>query len=163
MRQVIVVMAMLTVVLPACKSMPWQQTSNPSVAQMGSVDTKTPYEAPIVPEPGLPLSTEQRFKDIPLPTGLKEDIERTFVYESASLQVGRMVYTSRASLNDLTQFFLKQCPTADWKLQNVLEAEAKTLLFTKPGKRLEIAVQNLGVAKGRRVILTLKPDPGAGS
>jgi hypothetical protein len=105
------------------------------------------------------LSTEQRFKDIPLPVGLKEDLDRTFVYESGALQVGRMVYSSRASVNELAQFFLDQCPTAGWVRKNVIEAEGgKSFLYTKAGKRLEVVVQSVGVTLGRRVTLTLTPD-----
>jgi hypothetical protein len=145
--------------------MPWQKQSAP-VADMSPVDggKKSSYEAPVVPEPGLQLSTEQRFKDIPLPMGLKEDLDRTFVYESSALQVGRMVYTSRGSIYDLTQFFLRECPTAGWKLQTVLESErGKTAVFTKPGKRLEVSVLGIGMPQGRRVTLTLTPEAGAAS
>jgi len=149
----IVLLMVAMAVLPACKSgMPWQQRSNQPVAEpvdpLAAKDTKEPYQAPVIESPGLALSPEQRFKDIPLPIGLKE--------------VGRMVYSSRASVYDLAQFFLKECPTAGWKLRNVLEAEGKTLVFTKSGKELEIVVLPLGVTVGRRVSITLRPATEGG-
>jgi len=163
----IVLLMVAMAVLPACKSgMPWQQKSNQPVAepvdQSAAKDTKEPYQAPVVESPGLALSPEQRFKDIPLPVGLKEDLDRTFVYQSSTLEVGRMVYSTRASVYDLAQFFLKECPTAGWKLRNVLEAEGKTLVFMKSGKELEIVVLPLGVTVGRRVSITLRPAAEGG-
>lgn len=170
MKRCIVLVALLAVVCTACETWPWQKDRNPPVAQMDSQtnppatsDTKEPYVAPLVPEPGLVLSSDQRFKDIPLPVGLKEDLERTFVYESAEFAVGRMVYTSRATIYDLVQFFVKECPTSGWKLDNVLEAGGKTVFFKKPGKSLEVNVQDKGVSGGRRLMITLTPDKGPGS
>ena len=155
----VVLLMVVVLLLPACKSgMPWEQRSNQPVAQPADpLAAKEPYAAPVIEAPGLALSPDQRFKDIPLPVGLKEDLERTFVYQSSALEVGRMVYSTRASIYDLAQFFLTECPTAGWKLRNVLEAEGKTLVFAKPGKELEIVVLPLGVAAGRRVSITLRP------
>ncbi len=169
MKRCIVLVAVLGVVCTACETWPWQKNQNPPVAQMDTqtapsadVNTKDPYVAPVVPVPGLALSSDQRFKDIPLPIGVKEDSDRTFVYESAAFAVGRMVYTSRASLYDLVQFFAKECPTAGWKLDNVLQAGGETHFFRKPGKKLEVNVQDKGVSGGRRLVITLTPDSGPG-
>jgi len=154
--------------LPACKSgMPWEHHSNQPVAQQQGDPLSAPkdsssYTAPVVEAPGLALSPDQRFKDSPLPVGLKEDPDRTFVYQSSNLEVGRMVYSTRSTVYELTQFFLTECPTAGWKLRNVLEAEAKTLAFTKPGKELEVVVTPLNVASGRRVSITLRPAAESG-
>ena len=169
MARWIVLMMVVTMMLPACKSgMPWQAKSNQPVAEkvdtLGAEKTKEPYEAPVIEQPGLALSPEQRFKDIPLPVGLKEDLDRTFVYQSSTIEVGRMVYKSRSTLVDLTQFFLRECPTAGWKRQNVLEAEGgKTLLFVKPGKALDVQITRPGFLKGRRVSITLRPTKEAES
>jgi len=158
-------LVVVLVVLTGCASMPWQKKTSPKpVAELEPVDSKAPYTTPDVPQAGLPLSSEQRFKDVPLPTGLKEDAERTFVYESASLQIGRMVYTTRASVVDLANFYIKECPATGWKMQDVLEATSgKTVLFTKLGKRLVVNVQNLGMAVGRRLTVTLTPEAESSS
>ena len=119
--------------------------------------------APVVGQPGLQLSTEQRFKDVPVPQGVKGDLDRTFVFESPSLHIGRMVYSTRASLADLAQFYIREAPTGQWQLQDTVEAEKSiTLLFTKPGNRLNVQVQDLGMAKGRRLTVTLTPEGGSG-
>jgi hypothetical protein len=111
-----------------------------------------------VPETGLALSSEQRFSDIPLPVGLSEDPERTFVYQRSDLAVGRMVYTSRATVAELAQFYLEEAPLAGWQKQSVTQDEGAELVFTKPDKRLEVTVRPLSFGRGRRLVLTLLPD-----
>ena len=87
---------------------------------------------------------------------------QTYVYESRTLQIGRMVYTTRATMNELAEFFLRECPAADWKTQQVAEAEnSKMLVYTKPGKNLEVIVKELGFTRGRRLIITLTPAEGS--
>ncbi len=171
MKRSLMLLLVVVTLLPACQSMPWNKPKEPvaeplEASSSSAVDTKASYEAPVVPAPGLALSTEQRFKDVPLPMGVKEDLERTFVFEAGNLQVGRMVYTSRASVNELAQFYLRECPTAGWTRQNIMEAENKSIVFTKAGKRLEVMVQSLsaarGIGRGRRLILTLTPDMDGG-
>lgn len=108
---------------------------------------------------GLNVSVAQRFSDVPLPGGVKMDLERTFVYEDASLQIGRMVYSSRSSINRLAQFFIDECVSSGWKLDTVLQADGAELLFLKPGKRLRIAIRNGGMRRGGRLIIVhLLPD-----
>ena len=118
------------------------------------------YEDVPVDEPGLKLSTEQRFADVPLPVSVREDLDKTFVYESSSLQIGRMVYTSRATVNELVSFYIRECPIAGWNLQNVVQADGAELLFTKPGKRLIVSVSTASVSRGlgRELTLTLVPE-----
>jgi len=149
-------------VITGCKtgpfsSNPFSRKSEPVVDMNGDPGV-TP--AP-VPEPGLPLATDQRFKDVPLPVGVKEDLERSYVYESSSLQIGRMVYTSREQINDLAQFFIRECPSADWKLEHVVQADGADLEFRKPGKRLDISIRDAGATKGRLVVVNLTPTDGS--
>jgi len=107
----------------------------------------------------LPLSAEQRFKDVPLPQDAHEDLERTYVYESGTLQIGRMVYTSKASINELAQFYIRECPAAEWKLERALQAGGAELLFRKPGKRLDVEIRSQGVGRSQLLVLNLTPDP----
>ena len=134
-----------------CQTNPFQQRSGPPADLDNSYDP---------PPQGLAMSPEQRFSDIPLPVGLREDYDRSFVYEEAGLAVGRMVYkTNRASMGELAQFFIEECPAADWRLEKLIEsARGKELLFQKPNKRLVIEISNLGLVQGREVTITLTPD-----
>lgn len=156
--------ALLTVafLLTACQgplgtTNPFARKSEPVVDLNSPSPGVTP---PPVPAPGLPLSTDQRFKDVPLPMGVKEDLERSYVYESSALQIGRMVYTSREPINALAQFFIRECPASDWKLQQVVQANGADLEFRKPGKRLDISIRDQGPAKGRLVVINLTPTEG---
>jgi anti-sigma-K factor RskA len=72
-----------------------------------------------------------------------------------------MVYTSRANIADLAQFYIREAPTGQWQLQDTIEAEKSvTLLFNKSGNRMVVQVQDMGIAKGRRLTVTLTPDGG---
>jgi hypothetical protein len=147
------------VLLTACETMPWDRRSSSSgdvMAGDGTADTS--MEAPIVAPPGLQLSAESRFADVPLPSGVREDRERTYVYESKTVQIGRMVYTLRASVADVAQFYIRECPVSGWKLERSLQADGAELLFEKPGKRLEVIVRDIGLARGgTSLVLHLTP------
>lgn len=129
------------------------------IEDVSPLDENGSLSSPVVPEPGLQLSTNQRFKDVPLPTGLDEDQERSYVYQSSTLEIGRMVYTTRDTVNALALFYIKECPTADWKLQNSLQANGVNLTFTKAGKRLQVTIQKHRFGK-RMLILNLTPETG---
>lgn len=110
-------------------------------------------------QPGLSLSSNQRFGDIPLPQGLTTDTARTFVYESSTLTLGRMVYTTRASVNEIAQFFIAQCPVSGWTRMNLIEADGVDMLFTKPGKKLEISIREAGRSQ-TQLVVNLTPEGG---
>ena len=108
---------------------------------------------------GLIASVDTRFPDVPLPVGVKEDVERTFVYESSSLQIGRMVYTSKHAVNDVARFYMKESPKFNWTLTSVLQAEGAHLSFEKPGSRMLVVVRASGIVKGgSHLIISLTPD-----
>jgi hypothetical protein len=147
--------------LPACESLPMRQSSPPPVDDLDSTDNDAAMlSEPPPPELGLQLSPEQRFSDIPLPTGLKNDLDRTYVFESKTLQIGRMVYTTRDDVNALAQFFVRECPAADWQLESITQAAGADLVFRKSGKRLSITIRDLGVSRGRELIINMTPEGG---
>lgn len=154
-----------------CQSMPWQKDTMPPVELLDETKAaEAPVQAPAettttAEKPdALQLSTNQRMKDVPLPAKAKEDLERSYVYESATLQVGRMVYTVRASVNEIAQFYIDNAPAAGWQLINLNQAEGgATLLFRKEGKKLDVSVIPLGVLRSQRLVLQLVPDQAAGT
>ena len=111
---------------------------------------------------GVIPASETRFPDVPLPAKLKEDVERTFVYESRSLQIGRMVYTSKWPLNELAQFYIKESPKFNWTLVSVLQADGIILTFEKPGKRMMVLLRESRILRGgSQLIINLTPDEGS--
>jgi len=143
--------------LPGCESLPWEQGGGDVPAMEGELEPLEPMPAPDVPD-GLPLSTRPRFNDVPVPAGVEEDFDRTYVYESSTLQVGRMVYTTREDVSDIASFYLREAPLVDWQLQSSLQAEGIHLMFEKPGKRLEVSIRPQGVGRSNLLILNLTPD-----
>lgn len=105
---------------------------------------------------------DRRFPDIPLPPGAREDIQRTYVYESGTIQIGRMIYTVKAPLNEVAQFYIQHAPRDGWALDSVMQAEGALLLFTKPGKRLTVSIRDTGMTKrGVELILHMTPVDGS--
>lgn len=156
MRNGAILMAIVVLAFVGCESMPSFGRSAPAVPPDSDLlgpsgSTSTPAAS------GLAVSPEQRFKDVPLPAGLKEDPNRSFVYQDASLAIGRMVYTTKAGMNELANFYIQECPAADWELKHTIEVEGKELVFEKPGKRLVVTVKDLGMVRGRVLILTMTP------
>ncbi len=157
MRAYVLFLAVL-LILPACNTpMPWQKQQ----AGAAPADSYNPLLAGPESAPGLPSSSDSRFKDVPMPVGLTEIAERSFVFQSDSLEIGRMTYSTRASVEELVEFYYRECKNKGWALGRVIEAEAKMYEFTMPGKKLLVSVQNKGMAKGRIVIITYTPDSGA--
>ena len=145
--------------LAACETVPWQRDAGTAAEAGDSVD----FDAPVLPEPGIPISPESRFADVPLPLDAKEDLDRTYVYESTNLQIGRMVYTSDYSINELAQFYIKEMPTANWELERVTQAAGANLFFNKPDKRLEITITKRPFSRGGGTLLILHLTPSIGA
>lgn len=149
------------VMLQACQSMelPWQKKSAPPVELLD--ETKQQTGTPAAPPSGLAVSAKPRFQEVPVPEKAKEDLERSYVYESKDIQIGRMVYDIRADVNEVANFYLENCPAAGWRLESVNEASGGVrILFTKPGKRLEVSVETVGFGRPKRLILHLVPEGG---
>lgn len=153
--------AMLTA---GCQSTPWGNRNAPPPVELledTPRDGRIPSTATLE-EPGLRLNPAQRFSDIPLPAEVREDLERTYVFESKTLQIGRMVYTSRASINELSQFYVREMPTADWRRETTLQVGGGTVLkFTKPEKRVEVSITPQGAGRSNLLIINLTPTEGA--
>ena len=147
------------VVLAACETMPWQRSAGTNAEPGDSVN----FDTPVLPEPGIPISPESRFADVPLPLDAKEDLDRTYVYESTNLQIGRMVYTTDYTVNELAQFYIKEMPTANWELERVTQAAGANLFFNKPNKRLEIAITRRTFSRGGGTLLILHLTPATGT
>jgi hypothetical protein len=104
-----------------------------------------------------------RFSDVPLPEGVKEDIARSYVYESSSLQVGRMVYKVKQRVTNVAQFYITEAPKYGWELTNMLQAEGAQMTFEKEGRRMWVSVTPLGLMdRNSRLVLHVVPDESHG-
>lgn len=134
-----------------------------------SSSSATPaYTPPVAPSvsatpapvagPGIPASRDKRFREIPLPENLREDTQRTFVYDSRTVKIGKMVYYSKHSINELAQFYIDKAPLDGWSLLSTTQSEDSVLLFfVKPGKRLNVESRRGGVGRSNELILNYLP------
>lgn len=109
---------------------------------------------------GLTPAPSKRFDDIPIPSGVRENKDETFVFESSEIQVARMVYTTRATANELAQFYIDECPRYGWNLDQVVQGGGTKVMLSKPTKRLSVEIQDLGFASGRKLVINLTPAGG---
>lgn len=159
MVRVIGLLLAVAVVTGGCAGGPFSKGGASNVPSDGPVVSDSTTSAPpLLPEPGLRSAIDRRFPDVPLPQGVSPDLERSYVYESSLLQVGRLVYTTRAKLTELAEFYARECPNDGWTLDTVLQANGYELNYKKPGKRLVISIRNMGIRKGRMLTLNLTPE-----
>lgn len=165
MKRSLLLIIVAVFVFTGCGHLPWQNSgsstdsgTDPLVAEIEPLEGT---EDPPLLEPGLLLSSEHRFSDIPLPVGAVPDIERTYVFESKTLQIGRMVYNSKATVNELAQFYIKECPLAGWTRVSILESNGVEIMFNKPGKRLTVVAREESKFRGRLLVLSLTPEDGS--
>jgi hypothetical protein len=137
-------------------------SSNP-LDDMGPLDSMPIDEGDgaLLQEPGLQASPQTRFSDLPLPVGVVEDFDRTYIFESKNLQIGRMVYRIKASVSEVARFYIREAARNDWRLGSVLQADGAELVFRKPGKRLQVMIRETGIARGSLLIIHLTPETGA--
>ena len=122
-----------------------------------------PVAAPVEPE-GLTVAASQRFSDVPIPADVTEVPERSYVFQSANLRIGRMVYSSRKDVGSLANFYITECPAGGWKRNSQKEAEGMVEVdFLKDNMRLSVIVRDRGFIHGREVVVHLTPDGGASS
>jgi hypothetical protein len=127
-----------------------------SFSKQGAANPATVSGAGGSPIPAMAMT---RFSDVPLPQGIKEDLERSYVFESRTLQVGRMVYSVDRRVTSVAQFYIQEAPKYGWQLTSVLQAEGAQLSFEKPGKRMWVSVSEGGFfGRGSRLVIHVVPD-----
>ena len=140
-----------------CETMPFQTEEEPPVKLLGASESGGSTTAPI-DGPGIPAAGHKRFNEIPLPDGLREDTQRTFVYDSRSVRIGKMVYNSKNTVNELAQFYITNAPLDGWNLVSTTQSEDSVLLFfVKQGKRLNVESRRVGVGRSNELILNYLP------
>lgn len=145
------------VLLAGCESTPFQSSEQPPVKLLSESETGT-STPPVETTVGLVPSPHKRFNEIPLPDGLREDTVRSFVYDSRSVKIGKMVYYSKNTVNELAQFYITNAPLDNWTLVSTTQSEDSVLLFfTKSGKRLNVESRRVGVGRSNELILNYLP------
>ena len=164
MKKMLFFVLVAALLLPACETMPWQKEKElPPVELLDETQAATGASPAPSAEAGVPMAKHKRFADVPLPEGVSENGKESYVFENSWLKIGRMVYSSKYSVNELAQFYIKEAPAFDWKLQSSIEAEEGVKLhFTKPGKILTVDARRIGVGRAQELIVNLMPDESRG-
>ena len=146
--------------LAGCQS---RSNSPDPLADMGPLDSAPLEDGDLLPEPGLQPASQQRFSDVPLPAGVVEDFDRTYIFESKDLQIGRMVYRIKASVAEVARFYIREGGRAGWTLDSVLQADGAELVFRKPAKRLRVTIRDSGIRRGTLLVIHLTPEIAGGN
>jgi hypothetical protein len=94
-------------------------------------------------EEALPAATEQDetpaplyydFDDVLIPSELKVDMGRSFVYQTDEFTAGVLVLTGRVEINSLIRFFDNNMAKDNWRLVSSFKSPRTIMFFTKPNR-----------------------------
>jgi len=99
------------------------------------------------------------FDDIPVPTKLSRDADRSFVYEAPSVTMGVITYTGYIKGDSLAKFFRNEMPKYEWQFLNAFSEGDKYLIsFIKSDKSCMISVEESTLST--RVTIKVGPTQG---
>ncbi len=93
-------------------------------------------EAPTVGE----QARYYHFDDILFPPGLKLEMDKSFIYETSSLTVGRLILSGRVQAYSLLNFFTQNMEKDGWNLVNKFGVKDVVLNFSKPNMSCTINI-----------------------
>jgi hypothetical protein len=74
------------------------------------------------------------FEDVLVPRELEQDPKSSFIYHTAGLTAGVLVYTSKVELNSLVEFFQNNMANDNWQSVGVFKSPRTLLLFKKQNR-----------------------------
>jgi len=99
------------------------------------------------------------FDDIPVPTKLSRDADRSFVYEAPGVTMGVITYTGYIKGDSLAKFFRNEMPKYEWQFLNAFSEGDKYLIsFIKSDKSCMISVEESTLST--RVTIKVGPTQG---
>ena len=100
-----------------------------------SSSTTMEEEAPAAIEPdNTPTPLYYDFDDVLVPSELKVDRKRSFVYHTDEFTAGVLVLTGRVELNSLIRFFDSNMAKDNWRLVSSFKSPRTMLFFTKANR-----------------------------
>lgn len=99
-------------------------------------NTTTPEEAEYAAtEPDdTPTPLYYDFDDVLIPSELKTDKKRSFVYHTDEFTAGVLVLTGRVEINSLISFFDSNMAKDNWRLMSSFKSPRTILFFTKANR-----------------------------
>jgi hypothetical protein len=74
------------------------------------------------------------FDDVLIPSELKVDMKRSFVYQTDEFTAGVLVLTGRVEINSLIRFFDNNMAKDNWRLVSSFKSPRTIMFFTKPNR-----------------------------
>jgi len=99
------------------------------------------------------------FDDIPVPSKLSRDVDRSFIYEAPSVTMGVITYSGYVKGDSLAKFFRNEMPKYEWQFLNAFSEGDKYLIsFIKSDKSCMISVEESTLST--RVTIKVGPTQG---
>ncbi len=99
------------------------------------------------------------FDDIPVPSELSRDSERSFIYEAPGVTMGVITYSGYVKGDSLAKFFRNEMPKYEWQFLNAFsEGERYLISFIKSDKSCMISVEESSLST--RVTIKVGPTQG---
>ena len=95
-------------------------------------------------------------ENVPVYPGFKLIPEKSFIYESGNIRVGRLVFRGRAPIKEVVSYYKETLPKNGWEpLTITVYGNSAELTFTTPDKVLQIRV--LKGFSETEIVLSLGP------
>ncbi len=99
-------------------------------------ERKTSKEPPAVGE----QARYYHFEDVLIPGELKVKMDESFIYETPSMRVGRLVFSGRVQASSLTNFFTNNMEKDGWRLINKFGFKDVVLNFSKSNRNCTVNI-----------------------
>jgi hypothetical protein len=114
---------------------------------------------PSINENGLPQTVQPafaQFQDIPIPEGVKMNMDRTIILGENNAWIGRLVIDSQLSKAQLFDFFKYRTSQFGWQEITSVRAAISVLSYFKENRIMTITFQSQALI-GTRVNITMSP------
>lgn len=91
--------------------------------------------------PMLEPSVMLKFADIPVPKGFKFLPADSYAFQSGNVRVGVLVYSGRATADQLIVFYRDQMPIYNWNLLNIIEYGKRMLNFDRENESCVVSIE----------------------
>lgn len=122
-----------------------------------AVATTTTPDGTRVPAPIVFLP---EFNDIPVPTELRRDDERSFVYETTGVSLGVLTYTGYFKPKSINTFYRNEMPANGWKFINAFTDSGRYYLsYIKDVRSCIISVEETTMST--KLVIKVGPTAAA--
>jgi len=123
--------------------------------------TPTPVNTGSTADPNQPSFSQ--FQDIPIPPGVRMNMDRTLILGTLESWIGRLVLETSFKSAHLFDFFKQRTPEFGWQEVTAVRAATSVLTYTRSNRVLNILITSKTLL-GSEAVLTVSPKgPSIGS